>query len=58
MNMTHPQIQDILSQIIFLITQRYSHIFKLYTPRLPTSTIQDVVYKYNTGGNLKYSLSQ
>ena len=24
--MTHPQIQDVLSQIIFLITQRYSHI--------------------------------
>ena len=31
-NMTRPQVQDVLSQIIFTMTQRYSHISS-YTRR-------------------------
>ena len=58
MKVTHPQIQDVLSQIIFTMTQHYSHISSYMCHSYLHPQIQDVVYKYNAGGYLKYSLSR
>ena len=55
---TRSQLQDILSQMLFTLTQHCSHNSSHMHCSSLHPQIQDAGYSYNTGGHLKYSLSQ